>query len=623
MRPLLCGAALFLATGCRDTAPMASTTGAAAGARATISDAPRGGNPHFFWLPPMVARPDSFAGTFDAGVRPTVRICELEGGECVRIVAEFGPGTGTDAVRLSAADEHYVVNWHTRQYTLDPDRTYRILVSARDPKGDPAKTAVVELGSADVDPVRSSRELVTVEPGRYVGVVLGTTLPIKFRIEQGAFDTRLQQVFALDPEQPTAHGHPGDEVIVTRPAGDGTVVQYLVERDTAGMPVRTTGVAQVDLAGNRVLQLIQINELGLPGRIDTEDGTVVEFTYTGGRGLNVAYSTPEGETYNASVEMDAAIEDLAGVRAAMLSRASRSEGAARMSLQAVQQGPTLPYNAMLQVPVAAKHDGHSAPITGASVYGTFSVRSTTGQFANYGVFTASQRGEDPAGTYTSFIGINWAGNVNDLAMRGCKAWEAALEPRCNEWKALGYVTGAALIERICRQVAAGAGLGAPVVYAKCIAALGAAMAFVCEGYDICDGITRTIARVLPQGGSVEFRPRATITGYRGAASRSFQAPLPDAARVPVDLPLVVRLTTSPQSPFKDDYEVIAKILPRVPDLPITLAVSGQDTWTRTRTIAAREGEARMEVPSPEDLFADDEIHALAGGQNHVLVVRRP
>jgi hypothetical protein len=85
------------------------------------------------------------------------------------LVAEFGP----ESLRLEA--DHYIVNWHSGDFALDPSRTYRILVMA----------GPVELGHADVDVVSSGRELRNVATNEYVALLDGRTLPIRFRIEDG------------------------------------------------------------------------------------------------------------------------------------------------------------------------------------------------------------------------------------------------------------------------------------------------------------------------------------------------------------------------------------------------------------------------------------------------------
>ena len=88
-----------------------------------ISDALHsGGNSGFFFLPPMVPDP-AHDGTFAAALSPVVRICEWAGTACViPFVAEFTTetGPGSETVRLSTDDEHYIVSWHTDEFDIFP-----------------------------------------------------------------------------------------------------------------------------------------------------------------------------------------------------------------------------------------------------------------------------------------------------------------------------------------------------------------------------------------------------------------------------------------------------------------------------------------------------------------------
>src|SRR2546430_8238826 len=53
-----------------------------------------GGNPHFLFLPPIVASP-STTGSFDATQAPTIAVCQLAGSDCAPVVAQFSPPTRT------------------------------------------------------------------------------------------------------------------------------------------------------------------------------------------------------------------------------------------------------------------------------------------------------------------------------------------------------------------------------------------------------------------------------------------------------------------------------------------------------------------------------------------------
>src|SRR5216110_1920731 len=92
------------------------------------------GNPHFYFLPPIVASPNA-TGSFDATQAPSVTVCPLAGSDCGPVVAQFSmtTGTGSAVVRLDAASQLYVVNWQTDQCvtgpcTLPSGNVYRIRV---------------------------------------------------------------------------------------------------------------------------------------------------------------------------------------------------------------------------------------------------------------------------------------------------------------------------------------------------------------------------------------------------------------------------------------------------------------------------------------------------------------
>jgi len=128
------------------------------------------GNQHFFFLPPMVKAPTT-TGTFNPSLAPSVTICQLAGNDCVASTS-FSPG----AAQVDVADQQYQVNWNTDPATVLAGQTYRIIVSA----------SGVDLGLADVMPVTNGSQLKNIDTGEFIGLVDGRTLPIKFRIEQGA-----------------------------------------------------------------------------------------------------------------------------------------------------------------------------------------------------------------------------------------------------------------------------------------------------------------------------------------------------------------------------------------------------------------------------------------------------
>jgi len=169
--------------------------------RFEIVDGMRGGNAHFFFLPPLVPQP-GYLGSFDAALSPVVEICAWTGTGCATPpVARFTTTTGPGSETVRLEDEHYLVNWHTDAFVLDPEQPYRIVVSV----------AGTPLGHADVALAESGRDLKNVDTGEYLALLDGRTLPIKFRIEEGA-------VFVVGSEGGTVTAADGRVELVV-PAG--------------------------------------------------------------------------------------------------------------------------------------------------------------------------------------------------------------------------------------------------------------------------------------------------------------------------------------------------------------------------------------------------------------------
>lgn len=143
---------------------------------ASFRDGAHGGNPDFFFLPPIFANPvnnpNYSANAFNANVRPTVEICELVAGVCGTVIKTFA----ASEITLSTTNQQYQVDWNTSLSNLVLTSVYRIRVLL----------GTQELGFADIDPVATGGQLKNVDTGEYIGLVDGRTLPIKFRIENGA-----------------------------------------------------------------------------------------------------------------------------------------------------------------------------------------------------------------------------------------------------------------------------------------------------------------------------------------------------------------------------------------------------------------------------------------------------
>jgi alpha-tubulin suppressor-like RCC1 family protein len=176
---------------CTDHLP----TGPASEAQFDIADAAHDYKAGFYWLPPLV-KAASYDGVFDAALTPTVEICELVENACGSMIATYttAAGPGGELVRVSVAEEHYHVNWHTDQFGLNTTTFYRVSVRGG--------IRNMLLGYADIQPVSNGSGLKNVDTGEYIGLVDGRTLPIKFRIQSGI-------VGAVDVQPLEATADPG------------------------------------------------------------------------------------------------------------------------------------------------------------------------------------------------------------------------------------------------------------------------------------------------------------------------------------------------------------------------------------------------------------------------------
>src|SRR5256885_5502087 len=69
------------------------------------------GNPHFYFLPPIVVNPRA-TGSFDPAQAPSVTVCQLTGTDCAPVIAQFSmtAGSGSAGGRGAAGGPLYTVN---------------------------------------------------------------------------------------------------------------------------------------------------------------------------------------------------------------------------------------------------------------------------------------------------------------------------------------------------------------------------------------------------------------------------------------------------------------------------------------------------------------------------------
>src|SRR2546425_9900217 len=223
-RLLMCAAAL-VAAACQDRqSPPAAPS-------FLIQDAAHnGGNPHFYWLPPMTKQP-SFTGTFDGTLAPVVEIRELPAGTAcgardpITFTTTTGPGSET--VHVDLVNQLYIVSWHTKAFNLNSACTYRIRFLV----------AGLELGIADVDVVDNGAQLKRVDTDEFVPLLDDGTLAIKARVEFGAV------TFALTGDATACRpGRDCAEAVVTPVSGQDVTV--LTTAQTAGVFIPAGALAE-------------------------------------------------------------------------------------------------------------------------------------------------------------------------------------------------------------------------------------------------------------------------------------------------------------------------------------------------------------------------------------------
>jgi hypothetical protein len=151
---------------------------------AAISDASQGGgDPHFFWLPP-IAPTSTYGGTFDPGLQPQIRICRVSALPCAVPLVTYPSSAG--AIVVSTAGESYSVDWSTKPANITPD-DYRaeVWIAGR------------KMGFADVRVVNSAKDLKGL-PAGFAGVLKSRSLTLAFRLEFGIVAS-----VAVTPRNPT------------------------------------------------------------------------------------------------------------------------------------------------------------------------------------------------------------------------------------------------------------------------------------------------------------------------------------------------------------------------------------------------------------------------------------
>ena len=222
-----------------------------------------GGNPHFFWLAPLVGGDPPATEEFDATAEMTIRICKWAGANCVETIGEFSnaPASTDGDIEVNIGGEFYQALWHTNDVVLEAGSVYRIL----------AFGSGQQLGFLDIQVVDSGRELKSVNQDEYVPFLddSNRTLPIRFRVENGAI---LEWVDISPTRSPTNEdlfdvwGSSSSDVFAVGAAG--TVLHY----DGSTWQTQASG-STADLFGVWGSSATNVYAVGNEGKVIHYDGS--------------------------------------------------------------------------------------------------------------------------------------------------------------------------------------------------------------------------------------------------------------------------------------------------------------------------------------------------------------
>jgi len=144
--------------------------------RAAKLDGANGGNPHFYFLPPVAPNP-TYTGVFNPNLVPTLEICgtteQDADGHCVTLVAKFYTYVQNGQTTLITVEtDKYQLNWKADLYPIAEEVAFRVVVHLGDEM----------LGFFDMKKSQGTYR----DADTNAVISANSNVPIKFRIEEGA-----------------------------------------------------------------------------------------------------------------------------------------------------------------------------------------------------------------------------------------------------------------------------------------------------------------------------------------------------------------------------------------------------------------------------------------------------
>jgi hypothetical protein len=314
-----------------------------------VSDAPHDGNPHFYWLSPLVSSSPVFTGLFDGTQVPTVTVCSWTGSACASQIATFSSSSGSLALRVDVSNEYYIANWKTGAPATKSGELYRVIV----------ELSGWQLGYADIR-LGSS--------GQFRN---GATIPLKFRLEQGAI--LYSRVADISNSYSTLHINPADQVGATVPALDGEMIQGLVSKGAEGEANALIEVRKFALNDRTAADIVQYDGSGRPLKATLRNDDQMAFDYAVPGVVTMTLTLHTGIIRATSFPFD-----LSGSAQGISTRSgpdpeNTSSFAAQPNAATVAGTSSQPFTITVV-------DGSGSPVSGGTISGTYGSSSGTGSF---------------------------------------------------------------------------------------------------------------------------------------------------------------------------------------------------------------------------------------------------
>lgn len=404
--------------------------------------------------------------------------------------------------------------------------TLQLSATAKDGSGQVLAGATLAWASSDT----------TVATVSETGVVSGV------RAGEVTITASLEQVkgeFVLTVRMPTPsttattiHVNPGDPVLLSRPASEGEVVQYLGDRDGNGVPSKLRGLRRGSPTDARTGDMLALSAEGLPTSVMLRDGSSVVFAYGTDGKVIMTVAVPGSAPIQQTFQWRSSTA--AGASQLLVSGSASGGGSLRTTVSTQTQA------ADDAVQVSFQLSEPDAQVTNATVTGWWGTKGGHGSFA-----------AKPSGTpglYVMSVPRRVVGTTEETIKAVCTGASAAVEDACQFLSGSGSLSPVEqkafsdAVKLVCLQVAA----INPAAGATCASAV-VLVELICKVPTICDNTIQAVDWAIGLKETITVGGLAVAEGIHRDASGNFPSPYQNTF-IKVEFPsLVDRVEVTPAS----------------------------------------------------------------------------